>query len=104
MARKRQQVGQSLFPEAPPLKFHEKLVLNQWMLWLFDKKDFDELADPFKPPELEGLDDDNTHKFLHQFKLLWELEEFPDDILQGYDENIVGHTLKLNEHREVLTI
>ena len=91
--------GKALVPEAAPLRFHEKLVLNQWVLWLFDKKNFDQLAEPLKMPELEGLDEDNTHKFLHQFKLLWELDEFPGDILQGFDQNIVGHTLKLNEHR-----
>ena len=97
--RKSARGGAAVAEEAPPLKFHEKLLLNQWMLWLFDKKDFDELTEPFKPSQLEGLDEDNTHNFLHQFKLLWELDEFPGDILQGYDQNIVKHTLKLNEHR-----
>ena len=101
MARKagnRSQQG-TLFVEAVPLKFHQKLVLNQWMLSLLEKNNFDELADPFKLPELEGLDEDNTHRFLHQFKLLWDLEEFPGDTLQAYDQNIVSHTLKLNERR-----
>ncbi len=86
-------------PETGPLRFDQKLVLNQWMLWLFDEKSFEQLAEPFKSAELEGLDEDNNHKFLHQFKLLWEFEEFPGDILLGYDQNIVRHTLRLNEHR-----
>lgn len=73
----------TLIPEVRPLRFDEKLVLNQWMLWLFDKKIFGQIAEPLKMAELEGLDDDNTHKFLHQFKLLWELEEFPGDTLLG---------------------
>ena len=88
-----------LIPEAVPLKFDQKLVLLQWMLWLFDKKSFEQLAEPFKSPELEGLNEDNNHKYLAVFKALWELEEFPGDILLGYDQNIVKHTQKLNEHR-----
>ena len=36
-----------LFPEAVPLKFDQKLVLIQWMLWIFDKKGFEQLAEPF---------------------------------------------------------
>lgn len=86
-------------PEATPLKFDEKLILNQWMLWLFDKSSFEQLAEPFKPAELEGLNEDNNHKFLAVFRALWELDEFPGDTLLGYDQNIVKHTLKLNEHR-----
>ncbi len=93
--------GPTLLPEAAPLRFDEKLVLNQWMLWLFDKRSFDQLAEPLKVAELEGLDDDNTHKFLHQLKLLWDLEELPGDTLLGYDQNIVKHTLRLNERRAV---
>ena len=88
-----------LIPQAVPLKFDQKLVLLQWMLWLFDRKSFEQLAEPFKPPELEGLNEDNNHKYLAVFKALWELDEFPGDILLGYDQNIVKHTQKLNERR-----
>jgi len=89
----------TLAPEAVPLKFDQKLVLLQWMLWLFDKKSFEQLAEPFKAPELEGLNEDNNHKFLAVFRALWELDEFPGDVLLGYDQNIVKHTLRLNERR-----
>jgi hypothetical protein len=56
MARQRvnRGAGSALIAEAVPLKFDEKLVLNQWMLWLFDKKSFEQLAEPFKSAELEG--------------------------------------------------
>src|SRR5262249_22919331 len=86
-------------PEAVPLKFDQKLVLLQWMLWLFEKKSFEQLAEPFKSPELEGLNEDNNHKYLAVFRALWDLEEFPGDMLLGYDQNIVKHTLRLNERR-----
>jgi len=89
----------TLLPEAVPLKFDQKLILHQWMLSLFDGRSFDQLADPLKPAELEGLDEDNNHKFLAQIRLLWEFEAFPGDVLLGYDQNIVKHTLKLNERR-----
>jgi len=56
--------------ETPPLRFDEKLVLNQWMLSLFEANDFDRLAEHLKPLDLEGLDENNVHKFLHQMKLL----------------------------------
>ena len=91
--------GTALFTEAVPLKFDQKLVLNQWMLWLFDKKSFEQLAEPFKSAQLEGLNEDNNHKFLAVFRALWELEELPADVLLGYDQNIVKHTLRLNERR-----
>lgn len=85
--------------ESPPLRFDEKLVLNQWMLSLFEASSFDKLAENLKSLELEGLDENNVHKFLHQMKLLWEYEEFPGDTLLGYDQNIVKHTLALSEKR-----
>ena len=92
--------GKLLFAETPPLKFDQKLVLLQWMLWLFDKQNFEQLAEPFKSAQLEGLNEDNNHKFLAVFKEhLFGLEEFPGDVLLGYDQNIVRHTLRLNERR-----
>jgi hypothetical protein len=46
------------------------------MLGLFDKKKFDHLAGPLEATELEGLDENNVHRFLRQIKLLWD---FPGD-------------------------
>ena len=83
----------------PALNFDQKLVLNQWMLSLFEATSFEQLAEPLKSLDLEGLDENNVHKFLHQMKLLWEFEEFPGDTLLGYDQNIVKHSLMLNERR-----
>ncbi len=83
----------------PQMRFDEKLVLNQWMLSLFEVDSFDGLAQHLKPLDIEGLDENNVHKFLHQMKLLWEYEAFPDETLLGYDQNIVRHTQTLSEHR-----
>ena len=93
--------GGSLYPEAAPLRFDQRLVLLQWLLWLFDKKAFEQLVEPLKALELEGLNEDNNHKFVAAMKALWEFKEFPGDILLGYDQNIVRHTLAINQRRDV---
>jgi hypothetical protein len=85
--------------EIPPLRFDEKRVLNQWMLSLFEVNDFDKLADYLDARELEGLDGNNVHKFLHQLKFLWEYQAFPGDTLLGYDQDIVKYTLALSQKR-----
>src|SRR5438552_1960976 len=89
--------GDTLYPEPVTLKFDQRLVLLQWMLWLFDKTDIQQMADPLKSADLEGLNEDNTHKYLPAIKALWEFKQFPGDALLGYDQNIVKHTLRLNE-------
>ena len=84
---------------SPPLRFDQKLVLNQWLLTLFEVQAFDDLAERLRALELEGLDENNVHRFHHQLKQLWDYEAFPGDILLGYDQNIVKHTSTLNERR-----
>ena len=49
---------------------------------------------------LEGLDENNTHRFHHALtSQLFNLTHVPTDRLLEYDENIVTHTLRLNERR-----
>jgi hypothetical protein len=102
MAKRRssRSVTATLIPEERLLTFPEKLVLNQWLLRLFEVGDFDALAKHLKTTELEGLDEDQVHRFLHQIRILWEFEEFPGDTLLGYDQNIVRHTLNLSHKRD----
>ena len=80
-------------PRTPPLKFDQRLVLNQWMLGLFEVERFDQLAEPLKKDAaLEGFDEDNVSRFHGVLKaLLWERQELPGDLLRAYDENIVRH-------------
>ena len=49
--------------KAAAMPFTQKLVLNQWLLSLFETTSFDTLADPLKTLELEGLDENGVHKF-----------------------------------------
>lgn len=99
-------------------KFTNKLLLNQWLISLFGVdplsehqnrngnvlRPFHKLAEPIIDPRLEGLDADNLHRFYHR---LVDSEFFWDDRshiskaqLLVYEENIVSHTLAINEERD----
>ena len=94
------------------LLFGHKLVLNQWIVSLFG---FDPLLQhkrghrslkPFKPfadmlsTKADGLDADNLHRFYKHLDL--ELQEgaaiTQADLLR-YEQNIVSHTLAINDKR-----
>ena len=95
------------------LPFGHKLVLNQWIVSLFG---YDPLLQhkrghrnlkPFKPfadmlsTKADGLDADNLHRFYKHLDL--ELQEDATitkaDLLR-YEQNIVSHTLAINEKRQ----
>ena len=84
----------------PPISFDKKLVLNQWVLGLFGVEKFEQLAEHLRDERLEGLDENNIHRF---HNILVEhfpgLPELPGELLLEYDQNIVTHTLRLNERR-----
>lgn len=84
----------------PQLPFAYKLVLNQWILSLFNVKRFEELAEHLRNEALEGLDENNVHHFHHALTAqLFNLTQLPTELLLEYDQNIVRHTLRLNERR-----
>jgi len=97
-------------------KFRNKLLLNQWLISLFGidplaeqrlrgqaVRPFHILADPLKDPRLEGLDHDNLHKFYHALvnsNLFWnDLCALTKEQILLYEENIVRHTMTINEKR-----
>ena len=83
-----------------PAPFATKLVLNQWLLSLFNVKRFEDLAEHLRNEELEGLDENNVHHFHHALTAqLFNLTQLPTELLLKYDQNIVRHTLRLNERR-----
>ena len=49
----------------PQVPFAHKLVLNQWLLSLFNVERFEELAEHLRNEALEGLDENNVHHFHH---------------------------------------
>ena len=84
----------------PAVRFADKLVLNQWLLSLFNVKRFEQLAEHLRNEKLEGLDENNVHHFHHALTAqLFNLTQLPTDLLLEYDQNIVGHTLRLNDRR-----
>lgn len=90
----------ALFPARPALKFDQKLVLNQWLLGLFEVGSFDELAQTLKNPALEGVTEDNVSRFhLALVNRTVDRRELTKDVLLGYDNNIVRHTQVINQRR-----
>ncbi|MDI6688510.1 MAG: DEAD/DEAH box helicase family protein, partial [Desulfobacterales bacterium] len=85
---------------AKPLKLDKKLILNQWMLELFEAPGFERLAEGLKNPDLEGFDADNVSQFHHVLKAqLFQRVELPTDLLLLYDQNIVRHWKQITEKR-----
>jgi len=84
----------------PQVPFAHKLVLNQWMLSLFNAKRFEDLAEHLRNEALEGLDENNIHHFHHALTAqLFNLTQLPTELLLEYDQNIVKDTQRLNERR-----
>lgn len=84
----------------PPVPFNFKLILNQWILSLFEVKRFENLADLLRNEAMEGLDENNIHHFHHALTAqLFNLTLLPTQLLLEYDQNIVKHTQRLNERR-----
>jgi hypothetical protein len=84
----------------PQVPFPYKLILNQWMLSLFNVDKLEKLAEYLKNESLEGMDENNVHRFHHALTAqLFNLTELPTELLLEYDQNIVRHTQRLNERR-----
>ena len=84
----------------PQVPFAGKLVLKQWLLSLFNVKRFEELAEHLHDEALEGLDENNIHRFHHALTTHHgDLTPLPTELLLEYDQNIVTHTQRLNERR-----
>ena len=84
----------------PQVPFAYKLVLNQWLLSLFNVKRFEDLAEHLRNEALEGLDENNIYRFHHALTAqLFNLTQLPTELLLEYDQNIVKHTQRLNERR-----
>lgn len=82
------------------MPFGHKLVLNRWLLSLFNVERFDQLAEHLRGEALQGLDENNIHHFHHALTAqLFNLTQLSTELLLEYDQNIVRHTQRLNERR-----
>ena len=112
MAKRRARSRRSGGPK--PHKFRNKLILNQWLIFLFgvdplqehkignrSVRPFHVLVDPIKDPRMEGLDESNIHNFYHNLinGTLFHYAKIPKADLLRYEENIARHTQKINEKR-----
>ena len=96
--------------------FHNKLLLNKWLISLFGIDPFKDyhlhgkrvqpfhlLADSIKDRKLEGLDHDNLHHFykvlMSSNLILNNLCTLSREQILLYEENIVRHTLAINKRR-----
>ncbi len=86
----------------PPLPFNHKLILHRWILGLLGVERFDQLAEHLHDESLEGMDENNVHRFYHALALHLPAEkrpELPDELLLEHDQAIVSITQRLNERR-----
>ncbi len=83
----------------PQVPFPHKLVLHQWMLSLLGVDRLEQLSVHLRHEGAEGLDQNNVHRFHHALIGLVNLTELTTGLLREYDQNIVKHTQRLNEHR-----
>lgn len=82
------------------LAFEKRLILNRWMLQLFEVESFEKLGDTLKDPILEGFDEENVSRFHHVLRSrLFEREQLSADVLLGYDQNIVRHWEQITDKR-----
>lgn len=87
---------------APQLKFNKRLVLNQYFLSLLSVEKFEEIGKEMKNPKYEGLSEENNTNFYYFLVNEWKdkLKISPDKLL-NYDNNIVEHTQRISEKREM---
>jgi hypothetical protein len=86
---------------AAPLRFDRKLVLQQWIFKLLEARDLDDLCDDeFRHPDSEAWDTENVTEF-HRLLLNRTTERalLPNALLRAFDENIVRHTIRINQRR-----
>lgn len=105
---------------AQPVEFTQSLVLNQWLFGLFGMDSTDgyfpleggrrvSLLEAFKQRfqlnenSEEGLDENNVHRFHHALinQITGELPGITKHEFLAFDQNIVRHTLAMNEQREL---
>ncbi len=87
-------------PQTPALRFDQRLVLNQWILGLFEADSFIPLTDGLHDTSLEGVDENNISRFHHEIaNRLFKRQQLSRDVLLLYDQNIVRHTQAISTRR-----
>ena len=80
--------------------FHNKLVLNKYLLSQFGVLGFEALAQDLKSSQLEGYNEEGNTKYLNSLiNRLFDSEKLTAAMLQEYDENIVRFTHEISQDR-----
>jgi hypothetical protein len=80
--------------------FHNKLVLNKYLLSQFGVLGFEALAHDLKGSHLEGYNEEGNTKYLNSLiNRLFDSEKLTKEMLQEYDENIVRFTHEISKER-----
>ena len=81
--------------------FSNILVLNRYLLSHFGVTGFKALSEELKSSAFEGRDENNVSNFFHEIhRKLFLTDKLSEDQLLEYDQNIVSHTLSINEKRD----
>lgn len=84
----------------PQLKFHQKLILNRYLLAQFGVSDLRELSVDMKKPSLEEIDGEGVTGFYkHLIARFGGRCAISEETLALYDLNIVSHMRKINDKR-----
>lgn len=103
MASKKTGAKRRAAAKLAPVPFAYRLVLHQWLLSLFGVARLEDLAEHLRSESLEGLSENNIHHFHHSLTAhLFNLAKLPSELLLEYDQNIVRHTLRINDRRILL--
>ncbi len=89
------------------VRLDQQLVLNRYLLGLFGVEKLEDLTEELKGSELERLDENNISQFHHELthrlgraeRVSGAVGTLTKELLLGYDENIVSHTLRISQTR-----
>lgn len=83
--------------------FHDKLVLNKYILSLFGVSGFEGLAQNLKLSSLEGYTEEGNTRYLYAIQThLYHTDHITKEMLQEYDDNIVRFTRQISSGRDNL--
>lgn len=80
--------------------FHEHLIINRWLLSLFNQKSLAQFQERLRGDEMVGIDENGHTRFFDVLQSqLFETDRIPKEDLARYDANVVMHWQKITERR-----
>ncbi|MEE3672115.1 type III restriction endonuclease subunit R, partial [Actinobacillus pleuropneumoniae] len=81
--------------------FHDNLILNRYLLSLFNQDNLEKFKQRLGDDRFEGIDNDGQAKFFHELTggQLFQTDLISANDLRRYDLNIVKHWQQITENR-----